>query len=68
MVKIIFPYLKIKGKLKLDKEITSTNPIAVGDHVEIEPEEGTEHSAMIRSIEKRTKELLPDPITGFPDV
>lgn len=54
----VFYQCRIKGKLKLDKEITSTNPIAVGDHVEIEPEEGTEHSAMIRSIEKRTNYLI----------
>ena len=33
---------RIKGKLKIDG-ITSTNPVAVGDWVEIEPEEGSEN-------------------------
>lgn len=42
---------RIRGKLKID-DITSTNPIAVGDIVEIETEEG-ENSIVISEIHKR---------------
>ena len=37
---------RIKGVFKID-DITSTNPVAVGDKVEIEPENELEDSAMI---------------------
>jgi len=40
---------RTKGVLKMD-DITSTNPVAVGDIVEIEPEEDSETSAMINEI------------------
>jgi ribosome biogenesis GTPase / thiamine phosphate phosphatase len=40
---------RIKGVLKLD-DITSTNPIAVGDRVEFEPENEGESSAIISKI------------------
>ncbi len=40
---------RIKGIFKID-EITSTNPVAVGDEVELEPETDTENSAMINRI------------------
>jgi ribosome biogenesis GTPase / thiamine phosphate phosphatase len=40
---------RMKGVLKMD-DITSTNPVAVGDEVEIEPEPETESSAMINEI------------------
>lgn len=40
---------RMKGVLKID-EITSTNPVAVGDRVEIEPEPESENSAMINEI------------------
>jgi ribosome biogenesis GTPase / thiamine phosphate phosphatase len=40
---------RMKGVLKMD-DITSTNPVAVGDEVEIEPEPETENSAMINEI------------------
>lgn len=42
---------RIKGKLKID-DITSTNPVAVGDIVDIEPEEGTDNF-MISGIQQR---------------
>ncbi|MHB1920733.1 MAG: ribosome small subunit-dependent GTPase A [Chitinophagaceae bacterium] len=42
---------RIRGKLKLDDEITSTNPVAVGDAVEIEPED--EQIASIVAVRKR---------------
>lgn len=40
---------RIKGKFKID-DITSTNPIAVGDHVEIEMENEGEGSVVINKI------------------
>jgi len=40
---------RIKGKFKID-DITSTNPIAVGDHVEIEMENKGEASVVITKI------------------
>lgn len=43
---------RIKGVFKID-EITSTNPIAVGDEVEIEPENENEHTAVIIGIHER---------------
>jgi len=43
---------RIKGVIKLD-EITSTNPIAVGDEVEIEVENELENTAMINEIYPR---------------
>jgi ribosome biogenesis GTPase len=43
---------RIKGIFKID-DITSTNPIAVGDIVNIEPEEGAENTAVITEIEER---------------
>ncbi|MBL7771427.1 MAG: ribosome small subunit-dependent GTPase A [Chitinophagaceae bacterium] len=53
-----FYQCRIKGKLKLDREITSTNPIAVGDIVVLEKEIGTAYSAMICAIEKRNNYLI----------
>ncbi|HLK30351.1 MAG TPA: ribosome small subunit-dependent GTPase A [Puia sp.] len=43
---------RLKGIFKID-EISSTNPIAVGDDVEIEPENELEHSATITEIHNR---------------
>ncbi len=40
---------RLKGVFKID-EYTSTNPIAVGDDVEIEPEKDTEKNAVITGI------------------
>jgi len=44
---------RIKGVFKLD-DITSTNPVAVGDKVDIEVEDETEKTAIITSIHSRT--------------
>lgn len=49
---------RIKGKLKIDTTITSTNPIAVGDFVEIEPEVGQGNSAMITNILDRKNYIV----------
>jgi ribosome small subunit-dependent GTPase A len=43
---------RIKGKFKID-DITSTNPIAVGDEVEIEIENENEDSVVINTIHER---------------
>jgi ribosome biogenesis GTPase len=43
---------RIKGKFKID-DITSTNPITVGDEIDIELEEGGEQSAVITHIYDR---------------
>ena len=44
---------RMKGLFKLDEEITSTNPIAVGDEVEIEPDDGPEPTVSITTIYPR---------------
>ncbi len=41
---------RIKGKLKIDEEISSTNPIAVGDTVEFEPEDEAIHTGIISGV------------------
>lgn len=43
---------RTKGVLKLD-DITSTNPLAVGDWVEAEPENETDHTAVITAVHDR---------------
>lgn len=43
---------RIKGVFKID-DITSTNPVAVGDEVEINVEDETENTAIITSIHSR---------------
>ena len=44
---------RMKGIFKMDDGITSTNPIAVGDEVEIEMENELEHSVTITAIHER---------------
>ena len=44
---------RIKGLFKIDEDITSTNPIAVGDIVDLETENEVEQSAMITKIHDR---------------
>lgn len=44
---------RMKGIFKMDDAITSTNPIAVGDEVEIEMENELEHSVTITTIHER---------------
>jgi len=48
---------RIKGVLKIDEGITSTNPIAVGDLVSFETENEEEHSAMITGINDRKNHI-----------
>jgi len=47
---------RIKGIFKIEG-ITSTNPLAVGDEVEIEPEDGSRERAVIQSIQPRKNEI-----------
>jgi ribosome biogenesis GTPase len=44
---------RIKGKMKIDRAISSTNPIAVGDTVQFDPEEGMEGQAQIYRVDDR---------------
>ncbi len=44
---------RMKGVFKID-EITSTNPVSVGDKVEIEKENEIEYTALITKIHDRT--------------
>ena len=48
---------RIKGVLKIDEGITSTNPIAVGDIVSFEAENEDERSAMITGINDRKNHI-----------
>lgn len=48
---------RIKGALKLD-DITSTNPLAVGDWVEVEKEDGEENTVIITRIEDRKNYIV----------
>src|SRR5690606_37468280 len=41
---------RIKGKLKIDKAISSTNPVAVGDKVVFEIEEDETNTATIKEV------------------
>ena len=49
---------RIKGKLRIDDEISSTNPIAVGDTVVFEPEDETIFTATISDIAPRRNYIV----------
>src|ERR1043166_3711918 len=49
---------RIKGKLKIDKDISSTNPIAVGDEVVYEIEEEGANTVMIKDIADRRNYIV----------
>jgi ribosome biogenesis GTPase / thiamine phosphate phosphatase len=53
-----FLQARIKGLFKIDEDITSTNPIAVGDEVSIELEEGENAPAIITDIAKRKNYIV----------
>jgi ribosome biogenesis GTPase / thiamine phosphate phosphatase len=48
----------VRGKMKIDDEISSTNPIAVGDVVEFIIEDENENSAIITSIKRRNNYMV----------
>jgi ribosome biogenesis GTPase len=54
----VFRNARIKGKLKIDDDISSTNPIAVGDCVIFEEEPGEEKSSIISEIKKRNNYIV----------
>ncbi len=49
---------RIKGKLKIDEEISSSNPIAVGDHVVFEIEDEDEKIGIIRTVVDRDNYIV----------
>ncbi len=49
---------RIKGKLKIDEEISSTNPVAVGDTVVFEPEDEAVKTAIIGSVAARNNYMV----------
>lgn len=44
---------RIKGKFKIDTDITSTNPVTVGDYISFEPEADAANTAIITHIHER---------------
>ena len=53
-----FRNARVKGKLKIDDDISSTNPIAVGDIVVFEEEPGEERTSVIKNIESRNNYIV----------
>ena len=51
-------HARIKGKFKIDEDITSTNPVAVGDEVNVEMENETEDSVIITEILPRKNYII----------
>lgn len=49
---------RIAGKMKMDEEITSTNPVAVGDIVEIEIEDKAQKTAIINEVCSRNNYII----------
>lgn len=49
---------RIKGKLKIDESISSTNPIAVGDHVTFEVEHEDEKIGTILNVDDRENYIV----------
>lgn len=49
---------RIKGKLKIDEEISSTNPVAVGDIVLFEPEEDAIKTGIISEVAQRHNYII----------
>jgi ribosome biogenesis GTPase len=49
---------RVRGKLKIDTDISSTNPIAVGDIVELTIENEGEDSAIIKDIRQRNNYIV----------
>jgi ribosome biogenesis GTPase / thiamine phosphate phosphatase len=54
----VFWQCRIKGKLKIDTDITSTNPISVGDEVLMEVEDEEKNWATITTINKRKNYVI----------
>jgi ribosome biogenesis GTPase len=54
----VFWNARIKGKLKIDDDISSTNPVAVGDIVIYEVEDEEKKIAIIKDIEQRNNYIV----------
>ena len=54
----VFWNARIKGKLKIDEEISSTNPIAVGDKIIFEVENEDTHTGTIKTIIDRENYIV----------
>lgn len=54
----IFSQCRIRGKLKIDRDISTTNPIAVGDWVRLSEEKDQEGIATILSVEDRQNYIV----------
>ena len=54
----VFWNARIKGKMKTDDDITSTNPIAVGDHVIFEIEDEAVKTGLIKRIKDRNNYIV----------
>lgn len=51
-------HCRVAGRMKIDQEITSTNPVAVGDEVEIEPEDERQQTAIITEVYARDNYII----------
>jgi ribosome biogenesis GTPase len=49
---------RVKGKLRIDEEISSTNPIAVGDNVVFDTDDETARTGVIKAIEQRNNYII----------
>ena len=49
---------RIKGKMKIDKNISSSNPVAVGDVVLMDLEDKEEEQAMIHTVQDRRNYIV----------
>jgi len=54
----VFWNARIKGKLKIDEDISSTNPVAVGDKVLFEPEDEGIKTALISDVVPRNNYMV----------
>ena len=54
----IFWNARVKGKLKIDTDISSTNPIAVGDTIIYDVEEEATHTAIIKEVAERNNYIV----------
>lgn len=54
----VFWNARVKGKLKIDDEISSSNPIAVGDWVLFDVEREEDSTAIIREVEARRNYIV----------
>ena len=49
---------RVKGKLKIDDDISSTNPIAVGDRVQFDVEDETTKTGIVTGVDERNNYIV----------